>query len=117
MKLYIVSFGDSDKYRYEYKEEASADPLKRVDPLAGVEKELHDYLAGLFPGRTFAYLVTPRITEVSWDHRAEYADYPVLDAKAIEQIKDVLAREVRERADLRELNDDAPFSQVAGANF
>lgn len=116
-KLYIVSFGDSSKYRYIYSAGASDAYSSEGNPLASVEKELHDYLENLFPGRTFAYLVSPRMTEVSWEHRDKYADYPMLDSKAIEEIKQVLAREVRERADLNELNDNAPFSQIASANF
>lgn len=116
-KLYIVSFGDSEKYRFEFTPKPQMDPLKKCNPLADLEKNLHDFLEEKFPGRTFAYLVTPKITEVRIDHEEQYADYPVLDSKAVDQIKKVLVEEVKSRADLLQLNDNAPFSSISNSNF
>ena len=115
-KLYIVSFGDSRKYRLSFVEKEAADGLHHSDlsPLASIEKELNDYLATLFPDGNFAYFTSPRVTEVEWEHRDRYKDYPLLDADAVEEIKGVLAKEVRDMEANRVLNSDAPYSDVVG---
>lgn len=110
-RLFIVSFGDSDKYRVEFNDE-STNPYEHPSPVAWAEKSLNDYLKEKFPGKTFAYYTTPKVTEVDWSHRDRYADYPVLDEKAIEKIKPVLVEEVENMRYQKKLNDDAPFSDV-----
>ncbi|MCM1290503.1 MAG: hypothetical protein NC201_03190 [Prevotella sp.] len=115
-RLYIVSFGDSNKYRYEFADVMSEDPVKKVNPLDWLEKDLHDFLEEKFPGRTFAYLVTPRVTEVLWKNREKYIGFPELNRIAVEQIKSVLIEEVESREDLKRLNNNAPYDQLISAN-
>ena len=109
-KLYIVSFGDSRKYRLPFVEL----PSDRT-PLANMEKELNEYRKKEFPDDNFAYFTTPKVTEVDWDHRDKYESYPLLDGKAIEEIKKVLSEEVKDMRSTQEMNDDAPFSDVNAA--
>ncbi|MDE5796453.1 MAG: hypothetical protein K2H75_05035 [Muribaculaceae bacterium] len=104
-KLYIVSFGDSEKYRLVLKEDDS-------ETLENVEKKLDSYLRDKFPGDSFAYFTSPKVTEVAWEHRDRYETYPELDDKAIEAIKAVLAKEVKDRDDMQQLNSDAPYDNT-----
>lgn len=115
-KLYIVSFGDSREYRLPFTEKDSFDGLHRSDssPLFPVENELNAYLDELFPGENLAYYTSPKVTEVEWDHRSRYEDYPLLDAAAVSDIKQVLAKEVRDMRSNEALDSDAPFSDIAG---
>lgn len=105
-KFYIVSFSDSRKFK-----------LTVIDGdlsiLSRIEKELNSYLKSLFPEQTFAYYTTPQVTEISYAHRDQYASYPDLDAKAVEEIKAELRKEVQIANDLRTDNSDAPFSQIS----
>lgn len=116
-RLLIVSFGDSDKYRYEYTTPVGASIADHKNPLAPVEQELRATLEREFPGEPCAWLASARATEVAWAHRDRYAAYPLLDAAAVDRIKRVLIEEMRARIDLHSLNSDAPFSAVANANY
>lgn len=107
-KLYIVAFGDSRQYRLEHAEDEPS-------VLAAVERQLNDYLRERFPGDTFAYFTTPKVTEIDWEHRDRYADYPELDDKAVAEIKDVLVKEVEDRASLQQLDSDAPYAEADNA--
>lgn len=113
-RLYIVSFGNSKKYRYEYADSNSQDDLKNhPHPAEEIEQQLHDWLRHEFPGDTsLAYYYTPRLVEVEWSHRDRYADYPELDAKAIDDIKAELRKEILDQKSVRTLNDDAPQSKI-----
>lgn len=111
-RLYIVSFGDSDKYRVEFEDIANVDPYHHTNPLAGVEVEITDYLRRLFPGQPMAYYDTPKVTEVEWKDREKYASYPVLDEKAVKKIEAELKIEVENRGDQEMLDRDAPYSDI-----
>ena len=116
MKLYIVSFGDSRKYRFPFTEIPSPDGLHHSDsnPLSTVEEELNNYLYGLFPEANLAYYTSPKVTEVEWSHRERYADYPLLDSDAVEEIKKVLVKELRDMQSTDTLDSDAPYSNIPG---
>lgn len=111
-KLYLVMFGDSREYRVEFEDVKNVDPFHHTNPLEGVEKELTDYLRGEFPEESLAYYVTPKVTEIEWDEHDKYADYPVLDDKAVEEIKEVLKRGVEVMEQNKEENSDAPYSNI-----
>ncbi len=104
-RFYIVSFGDSEKYRLIVNEGTS-------DTLQTIEKELDTYLRSKFAGDSFAYFTSPKVTEVAWEHRDRYENYPLLDEKAVEAIKAVLLKEASEREDLQQLNSDAPYDNT-----
>lgn len=109
--LYIVSFGDSDKYRLSYTD-ADLEGADKDSPLVKLENELNAYLKERFPESTFAYFTTPKVTELDPSHESQYMQYPELDAAAIEAIKKVLVKEVEEMNSARELNDNAPWADA-----
>lgn len=109
-RLYIVSFGDSREYRYEYESDSQTGALVHSDPFAAIEKELNDYLSERFPGETFAFFTSPRATEVDPSHESLLAAYPPLDAKAVDELKAQLAREVEQRAAVERDNSNVPSS-------
>lgn len=53
-RLYIISFGDSRKYRLLYNPESGIAESALL-PFVKYEKELNEYLSQQFPGDTFAY--------------------------------------------------------------
>lgn len=111
-RLFIVSFGDSRKYRMEYTDENNPYSLEHSAPFTEIESELNAYLKSQFPDESFAYFTSPKVTEVSWEHRDKYLEYPVLDAAAIEDIKKVLVEEVKDMNSNKALNADAPWNDV-----
>ncbi len=115
-KLYIVSFGDSRKYRLPFTEKDFSDGLHHADmnPLFPIENEIRAYLDELFPGENLAFYTSAKVTEVEWDHRDKYESYPLLDQEAVSAIKQELAKEVRDMMATQELNSDAPYSNIAG---
>lgn len=106
--LYIISFGDSNKYRLTA--DSNAQHIERLD---AYEKELSAYLHRLFPGETFAYFTTPKVEEIIIEHADQYASYPELDDRALEEIKNRLKTEVENREEQDQLDSDAPFNDVA----
>lgn len=111
-RLYIVSFGDSDKYRVEFEDVANIDPFHHTNPLREVEAEIESYLSHLFPGQSLAYYDTPKVTEINWEDREKYSSYPVLDENAVRKIETVLKTEVENRGYQNMLDSDAPYSDV-----
>lgn len=101
-RLYIISFGDSRSYLLPVRE--------GEDRFAHLEKELNDYLGVKFPAETFAYYTTPRLMEIEPEHAEDYAAYPLLDDRAMEEIKRVLLREIEVMHEDRELNSNAPWA-------
>lgn len=111
-RLYIVSFGDSKKYRVEFEDVENTDSFHHTNPLTDVEAEIKVYLDKLFPGEALAYFATPKITEVYWDDRAKYESYPELDAAAVKDIEAELKVEVENRNDQNSLDRNAPFAEI-----
>lgn len=111
-RLYIVSFGDSRKYKVEFNDNENIDNFHHTDPLADVEEEIREFLDKEFPGEPLAYYTTPRITEVNYSDRDQYLGYPELDRVEIERIKCSLRREVevRDEDDIM-LNLNAPYDK------
>ncbi len=105
-KIYLVSFGNSKKYILRDTEVGEKSKLTRI------EAELNDYLRKQFADETFAYFTSPRVDEISAEGADKYASYPKLDAEAVESIKKVLAKEVKNMEFQQTLDSDAPFSNV-----
>lgn len=114
-RVFIVSFGNSRKYKVTY--EPKRDGKSVFGSLVSLEKELNDYLAYRFPGDSFAYYTTPKVTEISVEHEAGYADYPPFDHAAVEDVKRELAREIEVMNKDKELNSNDPWggSPLPGA--
>ncbi len=111
-RIYIVSFGDSNRYRVEFDDVANVDAYHHTNPLKGVETEITEYLSKIFPGEPLAYYETPKIEEVYWSDREKYADIPVLDEAAVKQIESQLKTEVENRNDQNMLDSNAPYANV-----
>lgn len=105
-KVYLVSFGNSDEY--VLRDGAAG----KDSALTSIEAELNAFLRSEFPDETFAYFTTPKVTEISEGNVEKYAGYPVLDAKAVDTIKHVLEREVKDMEANKVLNDNSPFANV-----
>lgn len=112
-KLYIVSFGDSDKYLMEYNVPDGATDLVKPNPFEKIEKRLTDFLHRAVPeAEDITYFTSPRATEVAASHRSRYSAYPPLDEDAVVHIEKVLLREVRDRLAVRQENLDAPYASL-----
>lgn len=109
--IYIVSFGDSEQYRLPAADLTSSGNANE-EMLVKLEKELNSYLRQRFPEDVFAYYTTPKVTEISAEHAPQYASYPVLDKAAVDEIKRVLEREVKVMRAEKQLDDNAPWSNI-----
>ena len=103
-KLYLVSFGNSSKYLL--RDTASG----KDSLLTKIEAELNGYLRTKFPDEAFTYYTAPKVEEVL--NADDYKGYPVLDEKAMNSVKEVLAREVANMASQDKLDSNAPFANV-----
>lgn len=102
--VYIVSFGDSRHYILNVTEGNNREVL------AQYEKELNDYLGEKFPGQTFAYYTTPRITPATQADLS--AGYPELTPEALPRLKAEALREVQVMNAEKSLDCDAPWSEI-----
>ena len=103
-KYYLVSFGNSSTYILH------ATASGKDSLLTKIEAELNGFLRDKFPDEAFAYYTAPRVEDI--DNSADYASYPRLDAKAMEDIKDVLSREVSNMESQNRLDSNAPYANV-----
>ena len=94
-KTYIVSLGDSKKYR------ATGAQLKQY------EEELKKYLSKEFAGEPINFYDSTSVEECS-DPDA----YPELTHVEFEKVKTDLKRQLEVRAGYEQLDSDAPYSDV-----
>ncbi len=109
-KLYIVSFGDSAKFRVSSDE--TKENFEKSKIIVDLENALNDYLKEKFPETNYTYYTVPSISEVDPADEGQYASYPELDSSALESIKKALAVEVEDMESNRRLNSDAPYSNI-----
>lgn len=108
MNLFLLSFGDSEKYRLPFA--GSLEELKESPLMATVRKELADYIKSkIGMGSDASAYADPRIQEVAPDEAAGYERYPLFDSSSLGRIKDILLNEVKDMDSVRELNLNAPF--------
>lgn len=94
-KTYIVSLGDSQKYR------STGAQLKEYS------EELKKYLSTQFAGEAIKYYDTANVEESENPEK-----YPELTHVEFEKIKSDLKRQIEVRNEDKEMNSDAPFSNV-----
>jgi len=112
-KLYIVSFGDSDQYKYRVGIPDSEISASHSDPVEKITVQLTERLNAALPdAKNLKEIVSPKVTEVSPEDIGRFAAYPELDEKALADIEKELVRETEVRASLHELNNNAPFSDI-----
>lgn len=109
-RLYIVSFGDSNKYKMPFAD--SKEALKKSKKLVDIEIALQDFVREKLPMAKASYFTTPVIIEVDPADEGKYAGYPVLDAAAVEQLKQTVLTEVEDMENIKCLSDDAPWSNI-----
>lgn len=96
--LYLLSFGDSRRYRYLVTAREGLERLVRC------EKDLNAFLRSRFPGENFAYYTTPRLVRIDPGDESEYEAYEEFDPAHLEAIGEELLREVDVMHSNRELN-------------
>ncbi len=111
-KTYIISFGDSEKYKIVLDNTEDGMPLRSSGILERIEKEVKDFLDKKFPGEPHAYLSTPKIVQVSEDMKAEVEGYPEFSESDLEAIKTVLQREMEVMMANDKLDADARYSDI-----
>ncbi len=94
-KTYIVSLGDSRKYRVKGEE------LKKYS------EELKTYLSTQFAGEAIKYYDAANVEESDDPEK-----YPELTHVEFEKIKTDLKRQIEVRNEDKEMNSDAPYSDV-----
>lgn len=92
---YIVCFADSKKYRYEFDAPACDGLLEKPHPFEAIEAELKQRLQKIFPGEPVAYYTSAKVTEIEPEHIGRYKDLPVLDSSSIDDVCELLAKEIR----------------------
>ena len=73
-KLYIISFGDSAKFRIKCAD--SKEELEKSKKLVDFENSLNSFLKEKFPAGNYTFYTTPAITEVYPEDAAKYDSYP-----------------------------------------
>lgn len=110
--LYIVSFSDSDKYRYSFDAPSDSDSMNNSQAFDELEKQLNRYLKAKFPEEPIAYYTSARVEEFSPEHIAEWEQYPPLNEEALQAIEKLLVKEIQDDIDTQDLNSDAPWSDI-----
>ncbi len=105
-RLYLVSFGNSRKYKVETPDGSYA-------KINEVRDEIEKFLKEEFPSDGgLKYYREPHVVDVPADEAEKYTDYPELNAEAVAQIKETLCTEVKNMADQEQLDSNAPFNSV-----
>lgn len=110
-RMFIVSFGNSREYKLEVADTGDSKALMHKNPLEEVETEIKEFLTNRFPGETFAYYETPKVTEVSADD-TRFTDFPELNQDAVKEIEKVLVTQIEVRDDDSLLDRNAPFDNL-----
>lgn len=104
-KEYIISFGDSNAYRLYVDGES--------DRIRDIKEEVKSRLVAQFPSLGSAELFDRMdVTPVEPAEAEKYSDVPVFDAEAVSRIEKVLSADTEAFENIRNLNDDAPWSNV-----
>lgn len=110
-RIYLVRFGNSAEYRVDFP--GSKEELEASSKLKELEASLAEYIRSKLPVcNHIKRLTTPVVREVEAENSGKYSDYPELDEKAVEALKDVVLTEARNYQDQKELDRNAPFADV-----
>lgn len=100
---YIVSFGNSDKYRLPFIESDDRD-------IKLVREDVESYLKGRFPQFAGLKFLEKMNLEKTTDTSARAL--PEFNADALNHIKDVLKIEVEDAESLEILDSNAPYAEI-----
>lgn len=110
-RLYIVSFGDSAKYRVEYP--GTKEDLENSSELKNVEDTLVEYIKDKLPVcKHIKRLITPAVHEVEPEDADRYNDYLELNAESIEHLKKLVLTEAHNYQDQKQMDSNAPFDNI-----
>lgn len=103
--LYLVSFGDSAKYRMESED-------GRFTLLNDIREKIERFLRNHFRSITVPkFYREPRVQEVSIENADRFASYPLLTADSVEDIEKVLLTEVSNMESVQEEILNAPYDE------
>lgn len=105
-KFYIVSFGDSDKYSVPF--DGSKEEFEKSGEFKHIKDDVFEYVKSKFPAAKFEELIAPKVEDPS--QRDEV--YPVLDSDNLGKLKHDVARQVEVKMQDKDLNSDAPYSNI-----
>ena len=103
-RTYIVSFGDSTRYRVAY--DGTKEEFEASDKLKDIKTKVFDYLKEKFP--TGGYEDVVKISVADDDGR----DFPDLDKEGCQNLLDSVATQVKVLREGEELNNNAPFDKI-----
>lgn len=107
-KLYIVSYGNSAKFRVMFP--GTAEELEKSPKIKDLSKKLKDYLEKEVKiGSQAGSYSTPKIIKPEPDDKEDYSEYPDLLHSSFDEIKKVLLREVETMQSVKEMSKNAPF--------
>lgn len=111
-RLYIVSFGNSAKFRMIYP--GTKEEIEKSSMMKDIKDELTDYMRDKIPVcDCISQFTTPHIREVETRDADKYAGYPDINSGAIEKLKHLVLAEVRDKLALKELNSNAPYDNIS----
>lgn len=105
-KFYIVSFGDSDKYSVPF--DGSKEEFEHSSEFKHIKDAVFDYVKSKFPAAKFDELLAPKV-EVPTERDEVYSE---LNADNLGKLKHDVARQVEVKLENRELDSDAPYSNI-----
>lgn len=109
--LYLVSFGDSRKYKISF--DGSANELALSPSMTSIKKQLEKYIKEKDPFDSHPlYYASPLIEEIPPYKESAFDSYPELNKEAIDSIQKELVNEVDDQQDLECLNRNAPFDDL-----
>lgn len=102
-KVYIISFGNSTKYRI----------TPSNGELADIKSDVKEYLVKKFPEiSALNFFDKMTVTAVDASNEAEYIGYSEFDEKSLSEIKSILKTEVETAESVRDLNNNAPWNNL-----
>ena len=103
-RSYIVSFGDSTRYRVAY--DGSKEEFEASEKLRDIKNKVFDFLKEKFP--TGGYEDAVKISVADDDGRS----FPDLDNAGCDELLKSVARQVEVLREGKELNNNAPFDRI-----
>lgn len=112
-KLYIISFGNSTKYRMLYA--GTKEQLENSPKISALRHELAEFIKDNVAeeGSHACRFATPEIIEVDDADRGKYDGYADFGLVAVADIKKTLFTDVKNMLDQKTLDSNAPYGSVS----
>lgn len=104
MKNYIISFGDSAKYRVSF--DGTRDEFEKSDKLLSIREKVNDYLKKEFPADDYEAVTRLNVND------DDGGDYESFDDAGIGSLLESVKTQVEVELDTEELNNNAPYDQL-----